>query len=334
MLMYDTTIRAASKVVSLSALVLLAVAPSAAEAQDTSAAARAFSNGQAAELSGDYGRAAELYELADRISPTKEALRSAARMRKKTGDTALAATHAEALLRRYPGDSKSKKLAEEILKDAQENLGRYQVICTPRCEVEADGFAIGVESRAEHVLFLEPGEHELVAAFPNGTSSSKTVEAEAGEKRQFRFEQSEGKAPAGGGTSGGSSGAGGRRGGPPRPPQDEGGLHPGWFLGATAITLGLGATTVWSGIDTENLADEYQQDRTRALYDEGKDSQLRTNILIGATAAAGVATGLIGIFWTDWDGSPDGEQRAQSEMPDVRFGASPSGASMTVQGRF
>ena len=39
-------------------------------------------------------------------------------------------------------------------------------------------------------------------------------------------------------------------------------------------------------------------------YQEGLDKQLRTNILIGATAGAAVITAVFGIFVSDW-GSDD-----------------------------
>ena len=48
-------------------------------------------------MSGDLARAAELYELADHIAPTPEALRNATRSRLAAGQLVAAATHAEEL---------------------------------------------------------------------------------------------------------------------------------------------------------------------------------------------------------------------------------------------
>ncbi|MBC7975135.1 MAG: hypothetical protein H7138_09135, partial [Myxococcales bacterium] len=48
---------------------------------DVSAAARAFSDGQAAQLEGNHERAAQSFELAFNIAPAREALRSAVRAR-------------------------------------------------------------------------------------------------------------------------------------------------------------------------------------------------------------------------------------------------------------
>src|SRR5687767_5795002 len=77
-------------------------------AQDFAAAADAYSRAQEAELRGDYEQAAQLYALADRIAPTSEALRSAARAAERAGLAATACTHAEALLGRDPDDAESR----------------------------------------------------------------------------------------------------------------------------------------------------------------------------------------------------------------------------------
>src|SRR5262245_19941879 len=94
-------------------LVLL-VFPLAASAQENiAAAAVAFSRAQEAELRGEWELAAELYALADRISPTPEALRSAALAAQHAGLDATAATHAEALIMRSPNDRESRRIADE-----------------------------------------------------------------------------------------------------------------------------------------------------------------------------------------------------------------------------
>src|SRR5882724_3549328 len=86
-----------------------------ARADDVAAAAKAFSEAQEAMLTGDTVRAADLYELADSLSPSAPSLRNAARARFKVGHMATAATHATELLRRYGGDKDTRAIAETIL---------------------------------------------------------------------------------------------------------------------------------------------------------------------------------------------------------------------------
>ena len=80
----------------------------------------------------------------------------------------------------------------------------------------------------------------------------------------------------------------------------------------------------------------------QSLYQQGLDKQHRTNVLIGVTAGVGVATGVIGAFFTDWGGAakkpePEAEQAAKAHKkgfsiePWVAIG---SGASVGALGRF
>src|SRR4030095_3976991 len=100
----------------LLASALSALSPLASAQQgDVAAAACAFSRAQEAEARGDPSRAASLYELADRISPAPASLRNATRARLAAGQLAAAAVNAEDLKRRYPDDTASSALADEVL---------------------------------------------------------------------------------------------------------------------------------------------------------------------------------------------------------------------------
>ena len=83
-----------------------------------------------------------------------------------------------------------------------------------------------------------------------------------------------------------------------------------FFVGAGATAV-LGGVTIWSGIDTVNnpgkaavRADCVGQGTSCSEYQDGRNKQLRTNILIGATSVVGAATAVIGAFFTNWSGSP------------------------------
>ena len=99
--------------------VLLVAALAGSAHADVTAAARAFQEGQVAQLAGDYDRAAQDYELAYTIAPTKEALRSAVRARMQGQQLPRAASLAELLLANYADDAASVKLANEVIKEAK-----------------------------------------------------------------------------------------------------------------------------------------------------------------------------------------------------------------------
>jgi hypothetical protein len=164
----------------------------------------------------------------------------------------------------------------------------------------------------QRVIFLSPGEHELVAGFGEGRTQTKAVTATAGMTGEVAFE-----APAAAVVA------------PPPapeptepPPQSEppadtaksGGWSPTVFFVGVGLTVASGGVTVWSGVDTKNnpgaerVKNECAAGDTECpLYKEGRSKQTRTNVLIGVTSTLAVATGLVGAFAIDWGsgGSPN-----------------------------
>jgi hypothetical protein len=290
-------------------------------ADDVSGAANAFSRAQKAELSGDFASAAELYELADGLAPAPEALRSALRSRKSAGELDLAAVRAEELLERYPNDVKSTELANATLDEASKKLMRYEVACQPGvCTLLVDGGAASAEAKQKHVVYLAPGKHEVIASFGTNKTPSQSLEGKAGDRGALSFDAppeaashlDTGEGSAGGGVPGADQGM----------PKNHG-LSPWFFVGGAVATVGLGAATIWSGLDVLSANDKYKKNMTQAGYNDGKDRELRTNVLIGATAVVGAATGVIAIF-TNWSGKR-GEDAAQ--RPGVRASAAVTGNS-------
>ena len=285
--------------------VLAVAAP--ALAQDVAGAANAFSRAQKADLSGDHDTAAELYELADSLAPTPEALRSALRSRKSAGHLGSAAAQAERLLRRYPDDKRSKELADATLEEAKRKLARVEVQCRPKaCGLVVDGAAGSSEVVDVHVIYLEPGKHEVNAAFGPDRAVPKVMVAKAGERTSLAFEAPVASAGAprltdAGGKTGLvnlSADASADRG------KVQRGLSPWIFVTGAVVTAGLGAATVWSGLDVQSAHDAYQGHETQRAYEDGLDKEKRTNILIGATVVAGISTAVIAMF-TRWGGSGD-----------------------------
>jgi hypothetical protein len=62
--------------------------------------------------------------------------------------------------------------------------------------------------------------------------------------------------------------------------------------------------TLWSGLDTQSKHDAFTANPSLASATEGRDAQLRTNILGVVTVAAAIATAFVGIFAVKWSRAP------------------------------
>jgi hypothetical protein len=285
--------------------ILLAASAGQAQGDDVSAAANAFAQAQRAELSGDSARAAELYELADSIAPTPEALRNAARAWFNADRLVPAATAAEQLRGRYGNDAVSRQLADEILAKAGPRLGRVQTHCEQPCTLSIDGLAVGTEARQTQTVYLEPGGHTLLAHFEAGETAKQRLDAKAGESVQVTLAPQPGSTaplPAPVAEQASLSTA------PAKPEADEpkrrGQLSPAYFWVGLSASAALGAVTIWSGIDLLNARDDFEKNEspTRKAFDAGEGKDLRTTVLIASTAAVAATTAILAIF-TDFKGT-------------------------------
>ena len=286
----------------LVASALFLLAPLAAAQQgDVSAAAAAFSRAQEAEARGDPSRAASLYELADKISPAPAALRNATRARLAAGQLAAAAVNAEELKRRYPADTDSSTLADEVLNEARQKLGRVSAQCSPDCHLVVDGLAASTELKRAHVVYVQPGPHTVIARFESGAGATENVDATAGQPIQLQLLEPAPAAPP-------AAAAPPVESAPiapatPPPAQDQGaagGLSPVVGLAIGGVAVVLGGVAAWSAIDTQSAADDFKKNPTREAFDDGESKDTRTNILIGAAAVVGVASASVLLFATDW----------------------------------
>ncbi|MCZ7685524.1 MAG: hypothetical protein M5U28_44795 [Sandaracinaceae bacterium] len=104
--------------------------------------------------------------------------RGAIRNHGAAGHFARAATLSVAALERYPEDAEARALAERTLSEVRERIGALHVTCPEACAVTLDGRPVG-RGAAVH-LFVEPGEHRVVASFADGGEAARAVEIEAG----------------------------------------------------------------------------------------------------------------------------------------------------------
>lgn len=304
-----------------------------AAAQDVMGAAKAFSRAQKAELAGDHALAAELFELADSLAPSPEALRSALRSRQAAGQLGTAALHAESLRKRYPNDDTSQNLAQTTIMLAKQTLMRLEIECKPRaCTLLVDDAAAAIESDNHHVIYVEPGQHEVIAAFDDAQSDPQFIDAEAGKRDSLVFVYSpdtareSDKAPLPTETKPSTDSSPTEL---KKATHDEG-LSIWYFLSGVAVTVGAGAATLWSGLDVLDLHDKYEKNRTQQLYDSGLDKELRTNVLIGVTAALGAATCVLAIF-TQWDDSIEADTQSDDQ---TAIGIGLNGGLFELSGHF
>jgi hypothetical protein len=313
-------------------------------------AAEAFDRGREAYKTEDYVEAAEQFESADANAPSAAALELAIRARDKAGQLDRAATLAALALARHPDDPNIQKIAPSIVERAKAELFELDLKCDEACDVTVAGKIAPGRRATDRTVYLGPGNYAVRAGWSGDRSASKSVEASKGETGSLEFRAPEvAVAP------------------PPavaplvvaptKPADDtqgkSGKLPPPVFWVGVSLTAVLGGVSLWSGIDTQNNPGP---DRVReacktvdssgahtaecdSLYNEGLDKQHRTNLLLGVTAGLGVATAVVGAFFTDWGGSkkPDSEEAAKarpkgfSVEPWVSVG---SGASVGALGRF
>ncbi|HEX3763942.1 MAG TPA: hypothetical protein VHW23_34845 [Kofleriaceae bacterium] len=312
---------ARTKTLLISAALLAAPAARA----DVSAAARAFSDGQTAQLEGDYDHAAQSFELAYSNAPSKEALRSAIRARQLAGQLARAATLAELLLVKYPDDAPSTKLASDVIAEAKPKLGRVTVTCAPRCSLAIGGRAMSLPAAETQVVDIAAGRHTLEATFDDARTASRDIAAVAGADSDVRLvpaAPSAAAAPAAAPAPQPRAEAEVKRSEPAAPH----GLPRFVALTGAAIAVGLAGVGVWSGLDTNKARDTYVKNPTHAAFTAGQSKQLRTNILFGSAIAVGAATAVVAVWWTRWSG--------KETPPPVALAPLTDGALVTYGGHF
>ena len=282
-------------------------------ADDIRAAAEAFDLGRRSFKAKDYVEAAEHFEAADLRAPSATALELALRSRDRAGQLDRAATLAALAQARHPDEEFTKKLAPGILKRAGEELHSVSARCDSPCELVIDTKLAHGKPTTERTVFVVPGKHSIRAGWSGGRTDSEEVEATAGGKSELSFTAPPEPEPEKTPPSTAAEPTAEPEATSEEPQQDsgaerKGGLPPAVFFVGAGLTAVAGGITIWSGIDTKNNpgADAVREKcvgrgTSCPEYQEGRDKQLRTNVLIGVTATLGVATAVVGIL-TNWSG--------------------------------
>jgi hypothetical protein len=271
-------------------------------------AAERFDEGRNAFKAGAFVEAAEHFEAADARAPSASALGLAMRSRAEAGQASRAATLAELVLLRHPDDSELVERASAIIEASAPDMGRVKVECKPACDLVVDDKLIHGRANERWTLYLESGEHVVSANWSRDRVVTERLTAVAGVTRSLSLVPAEPmptqpaalppKVPVS------------QRNSSPVPnasPGQSKGLPPVVFWVGVGTTVALGGAAIWSGIDTLNnpgpeavragcvgLGDSCR------LYRQGQMNELRTNVLIGATAVFAVASAVTGLFFTDF----------------------------------
>jgi tetratricopeptide (TPR) repeat protein len=313
------------------------------DARQRQAAAEAYDQGTAAYLSGDYEKAAEWFETANRMSPAAPALIQAARAHQQAGHQSRAATLALRIVTEYPNEAAAVQYAQGLLDQLAAKFVRVDVACDG-CTIDVDGTLQESQS-----FFVEPDQnHSVTASFETGERKGE-VSGSAGESKTLEFTAPPPPPHPLIDVNGGINGGGGMNDNQPKP------LPPYvTFIGA-GVTAALLGTAIWSRIDTNNGVDPYKtaagnwkdclmdpmktskaceplHKKAQEKYDDGQSKETRTTVLWVATGAAAAATGVIALFFTNW--SDDADKKAQSRAP--RFAVAPTngGAALWMKGQF
>ncbi|HEY2406659.1 MAG TPA: hypothetical protein VGI10_11685 [Polyangiaceae bacterium] len=272
------------------------------------AAAAAFDRGREAYKAEEYGEAAEQFESADSSAPSAQAIELAIRARDKAGELERAATLAALALQRHGDDPNIQKVAPGVIARAKSELYELKVHCDSECDLTVASKIVHGEPATDRTLYLAAGSYVVRAGWSGNRSLSKRAQATRGGSGTLDFE-----APAEGSEPSEPAAA-------DKPPQSKdespteakeaprSGWSPTVFWSGVGLTAVLAGVTTWSGLDTQNNpgADKVRAscsvgaDDCKTLYNQGVRAQQRTNVLIGATAAVGVATVLVGALATDW----------------------------------
>lgn len=256
---------------------------------------KAFEAGIEAFRGGDFKAAAEHFRAAQGHRAHPVVLFNLALAEAKLGEHLTALEHFERVLAdaELPADLRPK--VEEEKAAAERRVGTLEVDVVEGMQVFVDGAKV---EGSPAIARVNPGSHQVRALEQSRVVLDRSVNVRAGERLHLSVDRTREVVV--------QSGA-------PRPDRPDettsGGPSPVWFYAGAGLTVVLGGITVWSALDTKTAFDDYESDLPSLSQSEADDRvakghrlETRTNVLIGATAAAAVGTAVLGLFVVDWSG--------------------------------
>jgi hypothetical protein len=242
------------------------------------AAREAYDRGAAAYDAGDYPLAVAQLARADALVPSDVALELALKAAVKANDpvqTMDLAKRAEA--RASPS---LRATREDAVNRMASRVGRIVVQCSA-CTATIDGSPATVGEPRWALV----GHHDVVVEHRDGQRRTHPAKVEAGATAVVSAAT---PAPAAALAT------------TPAAEPDRG-VSPTWFWVPAGLSVVLTAATIGSAIDTKNKYDDFTRSPSQAGSDAGVSSQLRTNLLIGATSVSVLATAIVGLFLVRWN---------------------------------
>jgi tetratricopeptide (TPR) repeat protein len=294
---------------------------------------------------GKDSEALRLFERAHQLAPTPRALAQRALAEQALGHWAQAETHLREALAAAgdPWIAQHRQALESSLAVIAGHLGYLQINGgTAGAELRVDGQLVGrlpLSGPLRVVVGRSLLEVTLDGHYP--VRREITIKAGALSTETIELVPLPIPQPA---TSGGETGS--AYDAAEQPARDQvSRLPPFVFFTAAGLTAAAFAITLWSGLNTEARNDAYvEYSQQRNATDEeslrgleaAEDAQTRTNVLIAGTAVAAAATAVIGVFFTDWDGSAGSEADAGARRAPVRVAvvAEAAGPGLLVDGCF
>ena len=247
-------------------------------------AAVEFAQGTQLFAAGEYGEAAEAFTKAYEARPHPAVLANIALCYDKAGRFPEAVIY----YRRYIANPVEKGKNAEIrqrLQELKNQIGEFDIECpTAGCSIRVDGEDRGP---APVNAVVEPGSHKIEASVDGELRESIMERADAGTVVRVRLradKAGDGPAPVAPGVPAAEGGTG------EAPAERDVSLGvPFWI--ASGVTVAAGATTVAFGVLTIKARDDYEASgyTDADLKEKGERDRLITNVMIGVTAAAGVA---------------------------------------------
>ena len=148
--------------------------------EDLEAAAQLFRAGQVAYDQGEYAAAARSFELAYSKAPRTPAIFAAAVAWESAGNMARGATAFRAAVEAGDLPPEDAKRAKERLTALTARLAQLRVVAESDTKVLVGRLML---SDASDSVFLNPGRHVVVFELPDGTTSTHTVQLDAGASR-------------------------------------------------------------------------------------------------------------------------------------------------------
>ena len=324
----------------------LASASGSAQAPDTGGgssvefAASEHARGYQSYLKKDYEAAAVHYENAFFSVPNPAELRNAIRARRDAKQYARAATLAALAHRKFSDDAPTKKAADEAIAEAKRYVQEITIACALECGVVADGKVVTIERAKEVRFFLDAGHHELVIGWTEERTKTIPFDAKAGSSETIKLEApplpppKPTATPTATATSTSTSTTTSTSTSTPTstpPPPEPKPLGRAVFYTGVGFTVVAAGVTVLSGLDAQNNpgADAVRRNcvglgESCPDYQKGRSAQLRTNILLVVSGGLGLATAVIGLFFTQWGApkSPEPSRGSVRVEPVVGLGQS------------